>query len=313
VRQWSPILKILLWEKPLFFPFGLILPLALAGMVLAKKNTIADRATNRLLLIYIVIYAAGVIAFFVTSRHRLPLVPVLIPYAALTLTSLSRGLADIKAQKISEPWTAAIAAAVFCFAFFLSNTEYFDVQKVPQREEHMNMGFAYSNEEALTEFRTALAEDPKLDRAVFNIGAIYLLMERLDEAERAFWDTLKINPNFADAWIHLGNVYFKRGKLDDAENAYRKAISITPNHPLAHYNLALLLKQKGDMEGYVSELLLANRSDPSFAPANVGIAKLLIEQGRHDEARIFIQKAMVVNPADPNLKTLMKMVSQGHR
>jgi hypothetical protein len=117
-RKWSPVLRILLWEKPLFFPFGLILPLALAGMVLAKKNTVADRAANRLLLIYIAIYAAGVIAFFVTSRHRLPLVPVLIPYAALTLTSLSRGLADIKARKISEPWTAAIAAVVFCSAFF---------------------------------------------------------------------------------------------------------------------------------------------------------------------------------------------------
>ena len=317
VRKFSPPMKILLWKKPLFFPFGLIFPLALAGMVLALKNPTADRATHRLLFIYVVIYGVSVIAFFVTSRHRLPIVPPLIPYAAFALTSISERIAGIRRRGIPISFKTAAGILVFLAGFFLSNTKYFGIQKVPERENYMNMGFVYIAEkrydEALAEFRAALEEDPLLDRAMFNIGATYLLMRRFNEAEQVFHDTIKINPQFVDAWVHLANVYFEQGKLDEAEKTYRKALSINPNNPLAHYNLALLLKRKGDMDGYIRELLASNRSDPSFAPANVDLAYLLIQQGKYDEARALLQKAIVVNPDDPDIKTLLEIISKARR
>jgi len=314
VRKFSPVLKILMWSKPLLFPFGLIFPLALAGMVLAAKNPSSDRATHRLLFIYVLIYGASVIEFFVTSRHRLPIVPPLIPYAAFTLTSVSERIADIRRRGIHMSCKTAAALLLFFAGFFLSNTKYFGIQKVPERENYMNMGFVYVAEkrydEALKEFRAALEEDPLLDRAIFNIGVTYLLMGRFDEAQHAFMDTLRINPQFVDAWIHMANAYFEQGKLDEAEETYRKALSLNPNSPLAHYNLAQLLKRKGDKDGYLRELLAANRSDPGFAPADVDLAYLLIQQGRYGEARALLEKAIVIIPDNPDIKALLEIISK---
>ncbi len=312
VRRWSPILGVLLWERPLAFPFGLIFPLALVGMLLAWKNPEVDISAHRLILIYVFIYSAGVVAFFVTSRHRLPLLPALIPYAAFASASIPAGLKKMRARSMSRPGMAVVGMMVFALALIMSNMDYLDVRQVPRREHHMNMGYAFTSEkryeEALDEYRAALEEEPRLDRARFNIGAVYLFMGRLDEARSAFMETLEKNPRYTEAWAHLGNVYFEEGNFADAEAAYRKALSLDPRHTLARYNLAILYKKKGDFDDYVRELMQANRSDPNFAPVNIEIAAMLMQQGRYEEAREFIERAVRIDPNDPRLKQLIKMM-----
>ncbi|MGD8628928.1 MAG: glycosyltransferase family 39 protein, partial [bacterium] len=72
-RKYSGVLKLLLWKvrlpggAGLAFPFGLLLPLAWPGCLLAfrKRNGHA-----LLLLAYGLAYSATVIAFFITSRYR---------------------------------------------------------------------------------------------------------------------------------------------------------------------------------------------------------------------------------------------------
>jgi len=309
VRRWSPILGILLWERPLAFPFGLLLPLALAGMFLAWRNSEVNGSVERLLLIYILVYSAGVVVFFVTARHRLPLVPALIPFAALTLASLPGGLKNIGARHMSRPGMAALAMIAFALGISVSNAENFDIRKVPRREHHMNMGYVFTEEkryaEALQEYRAALEEEPRFIRARFDIGVVYLMMGRHEDARSAFIEILKIAPRYTEVWVHLGNVYFEENKYSEAIASYRKAIAINPRHTLAHYNLAITYSRKGDFENYTEELILANRSDPNFAPANIDIARLFMSQGLYERARVYIERAMRITPNDPRLKKLL--------
>jgi len=312
-REWSPVMKVLLWKKPLAFPFGLLAPLALAGLLYGWRSPKTDPAVQRLIIIYIVLYGAGVVAFFVTGRHRLPLAPALIPHAALAVTLIPGGVSATRRMEIKRPTAASFAMTVFCVALVLSNFNYFHVRDVPMREHHMNMGYLYTNqgryEPALEEFRAALEEEPNLVRAQFSIGAVELLMGETEAAKRDLEKAIEMDPRFVDAWVHLGNVYFRENRLERAEALYRKALSINPGHPLGHYNLALLYGRMGKREEYVKHVLMANRADPDFAPANLAIARLLMEQGRYEQARLHIKRVLRIDPQHPGARKLMEMLS----
>jgi hypothetical protein len=72
-RQYSPVLRLLIWPAPAGFPFILLWAL-LPGALVAGRP---DRRTV-LLAAWSLLLLAGVVAFFVTARFRLPAVPFLI-------------------------------------------------------------------------------------------------------------------------------------------------------------------------------------------------------------------------------------------
>lgn len=116
------------------------------------------------------------------------------------------------------------------------------------------------------------ANDPQF---LNNLGALYLDMERWDEAIRtfdqaasnllftrsevaltgkgfayfkkgnfleavtAFKKALVKNPNFTQARFRLAETYYVLDNPDLAIDEYRKILVITPDYPLAHYKLAL--------------------------------------------------------------------------
>src|SRR5206468_994583 len=75
-REYSPVLRLLLWKVPgLAFPFGLLMPLGLVGMAVRWRRA-------PMLAAIVVAYGAAVLAFFITARYRMPLVPYLLIFAA---------------------------------------------------------------------------------------------------------------------------------------------------------------------------------------------------------------------------------------
>ena len=87
--------------------FAFICPLALLGMWLAKKIS----PKNLLLLLFILAYGFSVVIFFVTSRYRLPVVPIMIIFASSAIWQL---LENFKKRII--PWKSLlILAFVICF------------------------------------------------------------------------------------------------------------------------------------------------------------------------------------------------------
>ncbi len=56
-----------------------------------------------------------------------------------------------------------------------------------------------------------------------NLGRLYLIQRRFDEAERQFQKTLEIDPNFGIAQRRLADLYDARGQYDKAMAEYAKA------------------------------------------------------------------------------------------
>ncbi len=84
-RLLSPVLRTLLWKAGLpggpgiAFPWGVLLPLCIPGLFLAFRNR---ERKGIFLAAFWVAYAATIVAFFVTERYRIPLVPLMLLIAA---------------------------------------------------------------------------------------------------------------------------------------------------------------------------------------------------------------------------------------
>jgi len=77
-RNESALFRALVWPGPLKLPFGLLLPLAAVGLGFSLRQ----RRQFLLLYFFLLTYGLGIVAFFVTARFRMPLIPVLLVFAA---------------------------------------------------------------------------------------------------------------------------------------------------------------------------------------------------------------------------------------
>ena len=67
----------------------------------------------------------------------------------------------------------------------------------------------------------------------------------LNEAVTNYRRALAIKPNFAEAHNNLGNALKDLRRLDEATASCQKALNIKPDYPDAHNNLAIVLNSSG--------------------------------------------------------------------
>ena len=115
----------------------------------------------------------------------------------------------------------------------------------------------------------------------------------------------------AQHFYEVGNQYLQKDRYDEAIEQYRDALSISHT---SQYRLALaraLLKAGHPDEAtiYLKDLL---RSDPTNAPANLGMARVAAQRGRIDEAVAYyhhaIDGAWAGNAADQRVQARMELI-----
>ena len=80
--------------------------------------------------------------------------------------------------------------------------------------------------------------------SVLNGIALYKL-RRLDEAEVAFNEAIRLNPNLAEPRFQLGMVLAEKGLRDQAISSFQAAIRLQPDFDQAYAYLGQLLREKG--------------------------------------------------------------------
>ena len=88
----------------------------------------------------------------------------------------------------------------------------------------------------------------------------------------------------------------RQGALPEAIAEYEIALRLDPDSPQAHYNLGLALAESGDLEAGVRECLTALRGFPNRADWEAGVARILAQLGRRDEAIEHLKAALVIDP-----------------
>lgn len=87
----------------------------------------------------------------------------------------------------------------------------------------------------------ALASGVSLDNpdGLYDAGATYLNLNRLNDAMQMFEKALAMRPNFGDALNAIGVIHTKRREYDKAIDFYRKALSQLPNDAGIRLNVAI--------------------------------------------------------------------------
>jgi tetratricopeptide (TPR) repeat protein len=150
----------------------------------------------------------------------------------------------------------------------------------------------------LQEVERQLATDP--DAITLHLRRARLLSQlfRLADAKDEYLKVLESEPNHLGALNNLGNVWFLMGKAQEAQDAYREAILRHPDVPNSRVNLANLLLQLSELmeaRGCGQEALHAKhearehyehalRLKPEYQPAHQGLSFLLGSLGEERQA-----------------------------
>ena len=101
------------------------------------------------------------------------------------------------------------------------------------------------------------------------------------------------------------------GKVDEAIAAYEAVLAEAPAVPLVHYNLGAAYKKKGEVQKAEAALRKSFELDPAFVDGYVGLATLLAETGRRDEAIQVVQQGASANGQSGRLQYALGVLAEG--
>lgn len=142
-----------------------------------------------------------------------------------------------------------------------------------------------NNYEAIKAFKTMVKADPTSTEAQINLGNAFLQDKQYTEAEKAFKAAAKLDPRDPLADYTLGHLYVRTERLDEAEAQFLKVQKISPNDGNVYYSLGLVENKKGNFEEAASNLEKAITLKKKFPAANYELGIAYDGLGRKDDAR----------------------------
>jgi len=299
----------LLWPT---VSFGLLLPLALAGGVGLWTHAPAPGRRGGVLLVTCAgLFAASVIAFFVSDRYRAPVVPLLAVLAAHGVVSLANAARTRSRTAWALLGTLAAAAV-------LVNAPFTDFRYPEYAKDYFELGRVYRDRgefpAALEQYQKAVALSPDVPDAVVELATTYHAAGRPLEAEMALRRALAMAPDSAAARRNLALLYKEQGLLelalgvatDDAQRAaltrarddLRHRISDAAAFGRAQYDAGVRLYGDRRLPEARYAFLRATAADPSRDAAYFALALVCKDLRLRDEACAAIEKASALAPAD---------------
>jgi tetratricopeptide (TPR) repeat protein len=217
----------------------------------------------------IIVYSASVLLFYVSSRYRLPLIPVLVMFAAAGITEVSSfihaapwwkrslGAISLGGVAIACNWPTVDADSMRAMTYFNFATQFEQAGDLSHAIDHYHL---------------AIAIDPANVEAQYNLGLCYVHTGRLKEAARQFRAALEQKPDFAIAALNLGNVYLEAGDLDQAEQMFLRVIDLDPSLPQAFNGIGMVELQRGQFSEAVRHFERAVQIAPQFSNAQENLS-----------------------------------------
>jgi len=140
---------------------------------------------------------------------------------------------------------------------------------------------------------------------------------RYQEAAQNFQKALDSDPNNADALYNLASVYHRTGiannrpaDLAQAEQYYNLCLGRDPKHAECYRGLAALLAQQGRTEEAFRRIQSWADGNPASPDPKIELARLCEEWGDRDRARQYLAEALLVDSNNPRAFTALGRLSE---
>src|SRR5450631_1875858 len=149
---------------------------------------------------------------------------------------------------------------------------------------------------AVQAFRKAIEADAKDYFAHFNLAMAYTLLQRDPEAVGEYRKTLELKPGLYEAELNGGIVLLRQKNPADALPLFEDAAGKKPQEFRPRYYLAESQLQTGDYAKAEESYKLAIALDAKSAGAQLGMAQVLVQQGRIADADPYFRQAAQLDP-----------------
>jgi Flp pilus assembly protein TadD/4-amino-4-deoxy-L-arabinose transferase-like glycosyltransferase len=290
LRDSSRLLGALLWKAGGFgFPFGVLLPLALAGFVLHRPRL-------GLIAAFCASYGAAIVLVFVSGRYRAPLVPALAVAGGAGLVALT----ELVRSRAWPRLAAALAAAgalglvtVLPGPFAQERTNYRAEMEYLLGRQAVNRR---EPDAALAHLGRAVALDPGHADAHTALGTLLHDLGRDDEAVVHFERAIAADADQPLALANLARVLAERGDTVGAEEKLRLAVEADPYDPKLLVDWATALAWSGRHAEALEVFRRAHEmggDDPALLHR---WGRLLATLGSETEARERLEAAIALDP-----------------
>ncbi|HYY99347.1 MAG TPA: tetratricopeptide repeat protein, partial [Pyrinomonadaceae bacterium] len=142
----------------------------------------------------------------------------------------------------------------------------------------------------------AFAQRDRRAEVYYRDGARFTLEGRLEEAARAFEQTVALDPSNGNAYYGLGNVYAEMGRWADAIIAYHKAVSLNKDDVEAYNNLGIALSERGQYVQAAAAFEKAVKVYPKWAEPYYRLSRVRQRLHEDEAAREAYEKAIRLRP-----------------
>jgi tetratricopeptide (TPR) repeat protein len=290
-RRWSKVLELLVWKAGGFgFPLGVLLPLALIGLVYNRKKTLIP------VILFLVAYPLPIILTHVKTRYRAPMIPVLSILAASGCLYLVRSAIGRKWLGVAGAICLGVVTVILCSLpgpFVAEKLDY-------EAELYFNVGRTLQDtgrtEEAIKNYMEALKLRPNYGDVHVCLGMILSAEGRSEEAIKHYEKAVELDPTDHGAHCGLGGALYRAGRLNEAHQKFLEAVELKPHYSEGHKSLGFSFAQQQDFEKAVWHHKQALKYDPDDADTHRRLGVILARQGNPDEAIGHLEEATNLRP-----------------
>lgn len=293
------------WMAKLPVRSGAILALGLIGFVLALFDF------KRLLPLtgFLVLYSASVIAFFVCSRFRIPMMPVAIVLAAVVPVKLYMLARD-------RDWRTVFGIGIFTYLAWVAihRGMLSSIINKNAAVSHQRIGQKLGEKGQPGEeeqYKLALQMDPNCEEAESCYAYFLVRKGDLSGAIRHFQKALEINGEL-DVHATLAAILAQQGRWDEAINTIRAGLVHLPHYLDLKRKLAFMLAtcpidrlRDGKEAVRLAEDVAAVGEEIPETYDTLAVA--YAEAGRFEEATQAVEKAMRVAQEHSNIQAVLQI------
>lgn len=280
------ILAVVLYLGKAFFPVNLsVLPTLvdstlvwgwISMVILVAMYTMTKKKRNKMIIFGSVWFLVFLLPSFIRPssyyapdfiEHRM-----YVPMVGLGIVLLELvGLRDFSLKKQRDVWV--VGGLIFVFSVG-------------------TLWFSRPFRDQISFWTNAVDHSPSHPLAHKNLGAMYYLDGRLEEAEISYKKSLEINPVETMVHNNLGLIYFDWGDYARAEEEYKSELEINPYYDRAYFNYGLLKYVEGYKEEAVEMWVKTLEINPDHYGAYRNLVAYYSEIKDMEKAQYFYNEAL---------------------
>ncbi len=163
-------------------------------------------------------------------------------------------------------------------------------------EAYFNLGrlssLANRQEEAIGFYSKAAEQGHFL--SCYNLGMLYLKLDREEAAVRMFYRAIEIAPQDPSAYAALSAVFVRFGKSGEKRDLYQKAVKNNADYFSAYYYMGSLLLKSAKFDQAVNLFKRAVEIDPHSPEAYIGLGNAYLAAGKNKESLRALSRALAI-------------------